>query len=361
MKYAIIGCGRIAPSHLAGALKNKYDIVAVCDLKSEAMDNLLKTLNLQDMGIHRYTDYQKMIEIERPEVIAIATESGRHAEISRYVIGKNIALILEKPMALSLSEAEELISMADYHHVPFAVCQQNRYNVSTQLVKKAIDAGYFGKISHIALAVRWSRSTRYFAQGDWRGTWEQDGGALMNQCIHGCDLLRWFGNTNIESVTGHLFNHFHPELEVEDLGIATVYFSNGIIGTIEGTTNAYNKDLEETISIFGEHGTVRLNGIVAEMIDVWDFKDKEAMELKNLEKTETYQSVYGNSHENVYADLLEAIQEKRTPYVDGRCGKDALELVLAIYKSHKEGRAVSLPMDNFATVSMKDLILSRSK
>ena len=354
MKYAIIGCGRIAPSHIGGAVKSNYDIKAVCDSKPEAMDTLLEKCNLQDTGIARYTDYKNMIDIEQPEVIAITTESGKHVAIARYVLKKGIAVILEKPMALSLSEAEELIALAEKNQVPFAICQQNRYNASTQLVKKALDAGYFGKISHIALAVRWSRGERYFSQGDWRGTWEQDGGALMNQCIHGCDLLRWFGGTDIESVTGHLFNQFHPNLEVEDLGLATVHFANGIIGTIEGTTNTYNTDLEETLSIFGEKGMVRLHGIVAEMIDVWQFKDEEAMALRNLEKTEQYKSVYGNSHNNVYADMLEAIKEKRSPYVDGRCGKDALELVLAIYKSHKEKRAVSLPLGNFATIDMKN-------
>jgi predicted dehydrogenase len=357
MKYSIIGCGRIAPSHLSAAIKNNYDIVAVCDINPEAIDKLLEKCNLQEQNITRYADYKEMIENEKPQIVAVSTESGKHVEIARYVIKKNIALILEKPMTLSITEAEDLISMAEKHHVPFAVCQQNRYNVSTQLVKKAIDAGYFGKISHIALTIRWARGRHYFEQGDWRGTWEQDGGTLMNQCIHGCDLLRWFGNTKINTVSGHLYNQFHPYLEVEDLGLATVCFTNGIIGTIEGTSNTYNKDLEETITIFGENGIVRLNGIVAEMIDVWDFKEQEAMELRHLEKTKKYQSVYGNSHENVYADFLEAIQENRAPYVDGHCGKDALELVLAIYKSHKEGKAISLPLEKFSTIDMKGTIL----
>ncbi len=357
MKYAIIGCGRIAPSHISAAIKNKYDIVAVCDIKLKAMDELLIKFNLQDQGITQYIDYKEMIELEKPQIVAIATESGKHVEMARYGIEKNIALILEKPMALSVCEAEELIGLAEKHQVPLAVCQQNRYNISTQLVKKAIDAGYFGKISHIALTVRWARGCTYFSQGNWRGTWEQDGGALMNQCIHGCDLLRWFGNNQIDSVSGHISNHFHPYLEVEDLGLATVFFSNGIIGTIEGTTNAYNKDFEETLSIFGENGIIRLNGIVAESIDIWDFKNPKAMELRNLENTEKYQSVYGNSHENIYADLLCAIEEHRSPYVDGHCGKNALELVLAIYKSHKEGRLVSLPLESFSTTDMKGLIL----
>jgi predicted dehydrogenase len=357
MKYAIIGCGRIAPSHISVAIKNAYDIVAVCDIKPEAMDNLLNKFNLQDQGVARYGDYKEMIECEKPQIVAVSTESGNHAEIARFVLENTIALILEKPMALSLHEAEELIDLAEKHHVPFSVCQQNRHNVATQLVRKALDAGYFGKISHIALAVRWARGRSYYAQGDWRGTWEQDGGALMNQCIHGCDLLRWFGNSKIDLVSGHLFNHFHPYLDVEDFGLATIAFSNGIIGTVEGTTNVYDKDLEETISIFGENGVVRLHGIVAETIDIWNFDDPEAMELGNLEKTEKYQSVYGNSHENIYADMLGSLKENRCSYVDGRCGKDALELVLAIYKSHKERKPVTLPLEDFSTTDMKGLIL----
>lgn len=357
MRYALIGCGRIAVNHLEAAVKNGYEVVALCDIKPEAPSALLTRCGIDGKSIRQYTDYQEMLRKENPEVVAVATESGNHAQIAETVLEQGIPLLLEKPMALSLKDADRIITIGEEKHVPFAVCQQNRYNLTSQLVRKAIDKGYFGKISHIALTVRWSRNADYYRQGDWRGTWEEDGGALMNQCIHGCDLLRWFGGNDIDTVSGTLCNRFHPYLPVEDIGLATVRFKNGIIGTIEGTTNAWKDDFEETITIFGEKGMVRLNGKVAEQIGTWEFEEKEAMELRDTIHDQNFTSVYGNGHASVYADMKEALADKRPPYVDCHDGRRSLELVLAIYKSHKEGRPVSLPLSDFSTMEMKGVKL----
>ena len=175
----------------------------------------------------------------------------------------------------------------------------------------------------------------------------------MNQCIHGIDLLRWMMGEEIDEVYGVTRQQFHDYLEAEDIGMAVVKFKNGAVATIEGTTNVYPKNLEETLYLFGENGTVKLGGTSTNNIDVWDFADEGEEDQKNKGLEEATSNVYGNGHTSLYADVIEAIEQDRAPYVDAYAGKNALELVLAIYKSQKEGRAVKLPLENFASIDMK--------
>ena len=204
-----------------------------------------------------------------------------------------------------------------------------------------------------SIHVRWNRNQGYYDQAPWRGTWAQDGGALMNQCIHGIDLLRWTFGGEIEEVYGQTRQQFHDYLEAEDVGMAVVKFKNGAIATIEGTTNVYPKNLEETLYIFGEKGTVKIGGTSTNNIDVWDFADESEADTKNKGLQEETSNVYGNSHTSLFADMIDAIENDRKPYVDAYAGRDALELVLAIYKSQKEGHAVRLPLENFASTDME--------
>ncbi len=191
MRYALIGCGRISTNHIGAALHNQLEIVAVCDVKPGNMDSLLEKHNLNgDMGIKRYTDYRKMLSEVMPELVSIATESGLHGEIAVYCIRMGIHVIIEKPMAMSLGQADQIIRMSEKYHVKVAACHQNRFNLAVQEMRMALEAGRFGKLSHGSVHVRWNRNKEYYSQALWRGTWEQDGGALMNQCIHGIDLLR---------------------------------------------------------------------------------------------------------------------------------------------------------------------------
>jgi predicted dehydrogenase len=198
--------------------------------------------------------------------------------------------------------------------------------------------------------VRWNRDKGYYDQAVWRGTWEQDGGALMNQCIHGIDLLRWMMGDEIVEVYGKTKQQFHNYLEAEDLGMAVVTFKNGAIGTIEGTTNVYPKNLEETLYLFGENGTVKIGGTSTNNIDVWDFSDNCAEDKENKGLTEVTSNVYGNGHTILFADMIEAIKNNRQPYVDAYAGKNALELVLAIYQSAAQGKPVQLPLKNCNTM-----------
>lgn len=353
MKYALIGCGRIAMNHIKAAVNNKLQIIAVCDLDPEKMEMILGKNGLQtDQNISRFTDYKDMIEKVRPELISIATESGKHAEIALYCIEKGINLIIEKPMAMSISDANHIIELAEKKGVKVSACHQNRFNVAIQELRKAIESGRFGKLSHGSIHVRWNRGKQYYDQAPWRGTWEQDGGALMNQCIHGIDLLRWMMGGEIEEVYGTTRQQFHPYLEAEDVGMAVVKFKNGAIGTIEGTTNVFPQNLEETLYIFGENGTVKIGGTSTNNIDVWNFADENETDQKNKGLEEQTSNVYGNGHTSLFADVIQAIQNDRPPYVDAYAGRNALEVVLAIYKSQKTGRPVSFPLEDFSSMDM---------
>lgn len=353
MKYALIGCGRISTNHIKAAVNNQLEIVAVCDVVELHMEDVLKKHGLEgDTSIQRYTDYKKMIEENEIELISIATESGLHARIALYCIDHGINVIIEKPMAMNMSDAEEIIRRSREKQVKVSACHQNRFNIAVQEMRKALEAGRFGKLSHGSIHVRWNRNQDYYTQAPWRGTWAQDGGALMNQCIHGIDLLRWMLGDEIEEVYGVTRQQFHHYLEAEDIGMAVVKFKNGAVATIEGTTNVYPKNLEETLYLFGEKGTVKLGGKSTNNIDVWDFADETETDEKNKGLEEETCNVYGNGHTSLFADMIDAIQNDRTPYVDAVAGRNALELVLAIYKSQKEGVPVKLPLEEFASVDM---------
>lgn len=354
MKYALIGCGRIATNHVTAAVNNNMEIVAVCDIVPEKMEAILKKHGLvDDKSIKRYTDYKKMIEENELELVSIATESGKHASIALDVIDAGINVIIEKPMAMNIADAEEIIKRAAEKNVKVSACHQNRFNVAIQEVRKAIEGERFGKLSHASINVRWNRNKGYYDQAPWRGTWEEDGGCLMNQCIHGIDLLRWMMGDEVVEVYGATRQQFHDYLEAEDVGVAVVKFKNGAIGTIEGTTNVYPQNLEETLYIFGENGTVKVGGKSTNIIDVWDFKDETAEDEKNKGLEEETSNVYGNGHTSLFADVIEAINDDRAPYVDGVAGRNALEMVLAIYKSQKEGVPVKLPLTDFASTDMR--------
>lgn len=354
MRYALIGCGRIATNHMKAAVNNQLEISAVCDVVPEHMEVLLAKHELQnDMSILRYTDYRSMIQEVKPDLVSIATESGIHAEIALFCIDHGVHVIIEKPMAMSISDANEIIRHSEEKHVKVSACHQNRFNIAVQEMRHALEAGRFGRLSHGSIHVRWNRNQGYYDQAPWRGTWAQDGGALMNQCIHGIDLLRWTFGGEIEEVYGQTRQQFHDYLEAEDVGMAVVKFKNGVIATIEGTTNVYPKNLEETLYIFGEKGTVKIGGTSTNNIDVWDFADESEADTKNKGLQEETSNVYGNGHTSLFADMIDAIQNDRKPYVDAYAGRDALELVLAIYKSQKEGHAVRLPLENFASTDME--------
>ena len=353
MRYALIGCGRISPNHIAAAKNNALEIVGLCDIVSDCITDKMLKFKL-DANTRCYTDYKKMIEEEKPGLVSICTESGKHAEIALFCIEHGCNCIIEKPIALSIADADAIISASIKYHVKVCACHQNRFNKSIQIIREAIDMNRFGKLFYGAAHIRWCRNREYFDRASWRGTWEQDGGALMNQCIHNIDLLRWMMGSDIEEVVGMTDRLNHDYIETEDIGIALIRFKNGSYGIIEGTTDIYPKNLEETLYIFGEKGTVKAGGQSVNIIEEWRFSDL----LDNPEDVkekfhENPPNVYGYGHTPLYADMINAIQQDRQPYVNAMEGKRALELVLAIYKSAVEGCSVKLPLKECATIDFR--------
>lgn len=357
MKYALIGCGRIATNHIKAALNNHLEIAAVCDIKPEAMKALLSKHGLAQNGpIRRYTDYRKMLEENDLELVAIATESGLHARIALDCIDFGASVIIEKPIALSMADAEEIIRISGQKGVKVCACHQNRFNPAVQETRKALESGRFGRLSHGSIHVRWNRNRDYYAQAPWRGTWAQDGGCLMNQCIHGIDLLRWMMGNEVDEVYGVIRRQFHDYLECEDVGMAVVTFKNGAIGTVEGTTNVYPQNLEETLYLFGQAGTVKLGGTSTNNIDVWKFADEAERDEQLKGLCEVTSNVYGNGHTALYADMIDAIRQNRTPYIDAVAGRNALELVLAVYESSFHGQPIKLPLQNVSAIDYINMI-----
>lgn len=347
---ALIGCGRIAANHLKAMSQPGFELVALCDPDPSQIEGLLRRVSAPPVA--RYDSHRTMIA-EHPELdlVAIATPSGTHASIALDCIAAGLHVIVEKPIALSMADANAIVGAAQERDVRVAVCHQNRFNPAVQTMRRALEAGHFGTLSHGSVAVRWNRDAAYYAQAPWRGTWEQDGGCLMNQCIHGIDLLRWMMG-DVVQVFGATRNRQHPYIEGEDVGMAVLTFASGAVATIEGSVNVYPRNLEETLCLFGDRGTACLGGVAVNAVETWRFSAQEGFS-SSPEAEGVAADIYGQGHEALYADMRQAIEMGRSPYVDARAGRDALEVVLAIYKSQQTGQPVHVPLQDFAVVDMR--------
>ena len=355
MKYALIGCGRVSPNHIVAATKNGLEIVGLCDLSKDAVYELKEKYPLIKK-VKFYRDYKTMLAQAKPELVAIATESGKHAEIAVDCINAGCHVIVEKPIALSIEDADRIIAAAEKMNVKVAANHQNRFNASIRKIREAVEQKRFGRIFHATTQVRWSRAESYYKQASWRGTWEMDGGALMNQCIHNIDLMNWMLGEEPEEVIAMTDNLNHGYISVEDIGLAIVRYKNGAYGVVEGTVNVYGGDMEEALCIFGENGTVKADGTVNNIIENWRFADdNDDEDLVKAEFSVPVDHIYGKGHTALYADMINAIQTDTLPCADMYAGKKALELVLAIYKSSYEKKAVKLPLENVSTIDFKDM------
>ena len=352
LTYGLIGCGRIAPNHITAALNNEdaLEVVALCDPVREHAERILSFVPEEKRAsIRLYEDYRDMLRDGAPALVAIAAESGKHAAIGLDCLEAGCNVIIEKPIALSMDDARALVRMAKEKNVKLCVSHQNRFNKAVQKIRSAVEEGRFGRMLHGTAHILWNRGEKYYAQAPWRGTWAQDGGCLMNQCIHNIDLLRWMMGDEVDEVYGVTRQQFHDYLQCEDIGMAVVKFKNGAVGTIEGTVNVYPKNLEETLYLFGETGTVKLGGTSTNNIDVWNFADESDADVKNKGLQEATSNVYGNGHTSLFADMMDAIEHDRKPYVDAVAGRNALEMILAIYQSAATGKPVKLPLTHTAS------------
>lgn len=355
-KLAIIGCGRISNKHVQAVSNccDKIQIVAVCDiiisnaeLRADQYSNVIDDFDRPKV----YTDYKEMIQNEAIDIVSICTESGYHAEQAIYCINKGKHVIVEKPMALSTKDAEDMINAASQNSVKLCVSHQNRFNPPVQKLRQALEEGRFGRIIAGNARILWNRQKNYYEQAPWRGTYHMDGGCLMNQCIHNIDLLQWMLGEEVNWLNSEMTNVIHPYIEAEDYGSIQIKFKNGSIGNVEGTVCVYPVNLEETLTIIGENGTAVIGGLAVNKIEVWRFKDGLDDENEMKQKyNSVIDSVYGNGHILLYRDVIDAIENDRKPYIDGPAGKKALEIILASYKSSKEGRRISFPIDVISTL-----------
>ncbi|MGC8819741.1 MAG: Gfo/Idh/MocA family protein [Fervidobacterium sp.] len=353
LRVALIGCGRIGSSkHLEAMIKNAdvLEVVAFCDVvQSKAQSCAEKLEKILGYRPKVYSDYKEMLDFEGIDFVAIATESGYHYDISMDALQKGIHVLVEKPMALSTNHIDKMVKIAKEKNLKLGVCFQNRFNPPIVELRKKVEQNAFTKINYGVASIRWNRDRNYYHQAPWRGTWRLDGGSLMNQCTHNIDLLQWMLGGEVDEVYGVIRNFQHPYIEAEDFGGAIVKFKNGSIGIIEGTSAIYPKNLEETLSIFGESGTVVIGGLAVNRIKVWKFPDEDSHPFMDLPDPDT---VYGSGHVPLYRDFYEAIVNDRDPKIPGEEGSKAVKIVLAIYKSALENKPVKFPFE-FGTEDME--------
>lgn len=357
LKFAIIGCGRISFKHIEALVNNREEatLVAVCDIidqNAQRRKNEYEQKMVNTESVKVYTDYKEMLNNEDIDVISIATESGYHPEIAIYCMEKGKNVIVEKPMALSIDDADRMIECAKKNNVKLCVSHQNRFNKSIQMLRQSIEQNKFGRVLSGTARILWNRNMDYYKQAPWRGTWKLDGGTLMNQCIHNIDLLQWMLGGEIDTVYAQC-DTFLRDIEAEDFGAILIRFKNGAIGIVEGSACVYPKNLEETLSIFGESGTVCIGGLAVNKIETWRFtKDFEEEKEILQAQGEDPDTVYGFGHIPLYKDMIDSINNNRQPLISGEEGKKGMSIILAAYKSRLTGQPVKFPFDNFSTEDM---------
>jgi len=341
MRYCLIGCGRVSPEHLRAGRDHNLEIAGLCDIDPAQIDLNLGFAKDFLAGVPVYQNYKKMLAAQRPELVAIATPSGLHAQMALDCLAAGAHVIIEKPVAMSMADARSIKEAAK--KTGLLVCNnlQNRFNPAVRALHQAVTAGRFGKIYSASMRLRWFRGEDYYRQAAWRGTRALDGGAMMNQGIHGIDLLCWMLGEprRITAMTTRLAR----EIEMEDLGLAVVEFRSGALASIECTTLRYPDAEESVLEINGERGCVRLGGIAGHVAELWRFDDaspdeENAMRLKYAREPET---VYGSGHGMLYADVIDAIKTGRRPLVGIDEGARALSVVLGAYESSNTGRTVT--------------------
>ena len=340
-RTALIGCGRIGQRHAAIlAASPRSELVALVDVRSEKAGRLA-----EKHGGRTYRDLDRMLEAEYPDLLSVCTPSGDHCEQVLAASRAGVANVLvEKPMALTLADADAMIAQCDRAGTRLFVVKQNRYNLPIRKLRAALDQGRFGKLVLGTVRVRWCRRQDYYDQAPWRGTWAMDGGVFSNQASHHVDmLLHTMGD--VRSVKAMSATRL-VSIEAEDTGIALLRFANGALGIVEATTAARPEDLEGSISILGERGTVVVGGFAMNEMSVWRFEDPTEEDGSVLETSRTNPpDVYGFGHHAYYEDAFDAMDAGRKPTVDGREGRRSLEVITALYESIESGREISLPFE----------------
>jgi UDP-N-acetyl-2-amino-2-deoxyglucuronate dehydrogenase len=339
LNFALIGCGRIAKRHSELIGYEQIEgarLVSVCDTVLKKAEKIGEQFN-----VPFYVDMDEMMQKEQVDVVVVLTPSGLHAEhvINLAQYGKDI--MVEKPMALTVQDAENMIYACDVNNIKLFIIKQNRFNVPVVKLREALDAGRFGKLTLGTVRVRWARHQAYYDQDPWRGTWAMDGGVLTNQASHHVDMLEWMMG-DVESVFTKMTTAL-ADVETEDTAIVTLKFKNGALGIVEATTATRPTNLEGSISILGEYGTVVVGGVAVNEMQTWVFEDEQEGDSSVLEEFSVNPpNVYGFGHQAYYEHAVDCIVNGSANLVDGLQGRKSIELISAIYESAETGKEVFL-------------------
>ena len=340
IRIAIAGCGRISKNHFAAINQHteSLELVAICD-----EDPIVQEEHQQQYNVPGYHRIESMLKTEKIDLIALCTPSGLHPDETILASKYGVNVMTEKPMATRWHDGVNMVKACDEAAVRLFVVKQNRRNATLQLLKSAVEKERFGRIYMVNINVFWSRPQDYYDSAKWRGTWEFDGGAFMNQASHYVDLVDWLIGP-VESLQAYTAT-LARNIEVEDTGVVNFKWRSGALGSMNVTMLTYPKNLEGSITIIGEKGTVRVGGLAVNEIQHWEFADSDPDDEKV--KAASYQttSVYGFGHPLYYKNVIDVLQGKAEPETDGREGLRSLEILIATYLSARDGKRVSLPLD----------------
>lgn len=340
IRIAIVGCGRISKNHFGSIEKHgdELELAAICDVDSAVLAE-----HAEKYKVPAYRSMEEMLQKERLDIVALCTPSGIHPDQAVLAAQYKVHVMTEKPMATRWNDGVRMVKACDDAGVRLFVVKQNRRNTTLQLLKRAVTEKRFGKIHMVHLNVFWTRPQAYYDQGNgWRGTWEFDGGAFMNQASHYVDLLDWLIGP-VEKIQAMMSTT--RDIEVEDTGVLNIKWRNGALGSMSVTMLTYPKNLEGSITILGEKGTARIGGVAVNDIQLWQFEDAKDYDAEihaaNYETT----SVYGFGHPLYYKNVIDVLRGNASPETDGREGLKSLELLIAAYLAARDDRTVSLPLE----------------
>ena len=340
IQLALVGCGRISANHIGAVEKHsdRLELVDVCDESDTALNEAVAYTKA--VGHRSLT---QMLKTTNADLVILATPSGLHPDQAVQVALSGRHVITEKPMATKWSDGLRMVKACEDANVRLFVVKQNRQNTTLQLLKKAIEQGRFGKIYSVAVNVFWTRPQAYYDSANWRGTWEFDGGALMNQASHYIDLLDWLIGP-VESVMSYTAT-LARNIEVEDSGVVSLRWRSGALGTVNVSMLTYPKNMEGSITVLGEKGSVRVGGVAVNEIKMWEFSERRAEDAEIVNVNYQTTSVYGFGHALYYDNVIKTLRGEALPETDGREGLKSLELLIAMYLSARDGKRVTLPLD----------------
>lgn len=340
IRIAIVGCGRIAKNHFGSIEKHAgaVDLVAVCDINAAVLNE-----HSERYGVPGYAEMDDMLRQESMDMVVLCTPSGLHPKQTVLAASRGVHVMTEKPMATRWKDGAHMVKACDEAGVRLFVVKQNRRNATLQLLKRTVEKKRFGRIFMVNVNVFWTRPQEYYDSAKWRGTWEFDGGAFMNQASHYVDLLDWLIGPieSVQAYTGTLAR----DIQVEDTGVMSIRWRSGALGSMNVTMLTFPKNLEGSITIIGEKGTVRVGGVAVNDIQHWEFAEPDEDDAKIKDASYSTTSVYGFGHPLYYENVISVLRGEAEPDTDGREGLRSLETLIAVYLSARDGHRVALPLE----------------